>query len=87
MFGPTHLTDIWRQWCPTDGQLAWVFDPGDSNQVNGNLVFYYFGFNSSDIEELMVKKMSSGLGSSVSAAKYTILLWRSVPSLLMAFLF
>lgn len=43
MFGDTHLRDFFKKWRKTEGQLEWVMDPGDPNQVEEELEMYYLG--------------------------------------------
>ena len=42
MFAPGHMDSIWKLWRPSEKQRAWVFCPGDPNQVIEEMVMYYF---------------------------------------------
>ena len=61
MFGDAHLHEIWRKWRFTVGQLNWVFNPGDPNQVDDELVFYYFGFLASAVYACLEDRKANGL--------------------------
>lgn len=61
MFGDAHLREIWVEWRPTDGQLNWVFNPGDPTQVDNELVFYYLAFIASAVHACLDSKIESGL--------------------------
>lgn len=55
MFGSTHLMDIFCEWRPTEGQLKWVMNPGDPNQVEEEIVMFYFGTVASDVHVILQK--------------------------------
>ena len=39
-FAATHLEDVISSWRTTTGQLKWVLNPGDPNQIDEELVMY-----------------------------------------------
>jgi hypothetical protein len=43
MFGFSHLVDFFSLWRKTDGQLKWVMEPGDPNQIEDELIMMIFG--------------------------------------------
>ena len=40
LFGMSHLEDIFSCWRTSIGQLKWVMNPGDPNQIDSELVMY-----------------------------------------------
>jgi len=40
LFAKSHLEDVFSSWRTSEGQLKWVMNPGDPNQINAELVMY-----------------------------------------------
>jgi len=59
-FGQTHLEDFFSCWRPTDGQLRWVMNPGDPNQINAELTMYVLGMYSAAILSALKMKAAAG---------------------------
>ena len=60
LFGPAHMQEIWKACCPSIAQLNWVMCPGDPNQVDDKLIWYYFALNTSAILALWSEHVTSG---------------------------
>ena len=58
-FGQTHLEDIFSCWRPTEGQLRWVLNPGDPNQINAELIMYVLGMYAAAIRSALIGKANS----------------------------
>jgi hypothetical protein len=69
MFAEAHMDAIWMQWRPSDKQRAWVFNPGDPNQVDSELIMYYFAMISSAVLACKEEKENNGDTSGITAAE------------------
>lgn len=69
MFALGHMNQIWKHWRPTDKQLAWVFIPGDPNQVDAELIMYYYALIASVIFACLDDKKASGDVTGISAVE------------------
>ena len=60
LFGPAHMREVWRFFCASEVQLAWVMCPGDPNQVDDELVWYLFALVVSAILALWEELAENG---------------------------
>ncbi len=67
MFGSAHLREIWAHWRSTKAQLDWVMSPGDPNQVEDEMVMYYFGAIAAAIKELIDHREKCNQSTDISA--------------------
>jgi hypothetical protein len=67
MFGSAHLREVWGHWRSTTAQLDWVMRPGDPNQVEDELVMYYYGAIAAAIKELIDRRKEKDEDTDISA--------------------
>lgn len=67
-FGKSHLEDFFSCWRPTEGQLRWVMDPGDPNQINAELIMYVLGMYSAAISSLLRIGAVEGEGEDIQVS-------------------
>lgn len=53
LFAKAHLEDFFSSWRTSEGQLKWVMNPGDPNQINAELVMYVLGIYVSAMRSLL----------------------------------
>ena len=56
LFGMSHLEDIFSCWRTSIGQLKWVMNPGDPNQIDSELVMYVLAIYVAAIRALIKTK-------------------------------
>ena len=69
MFGLAHMIKIWSIWHQSPGQLGWVLNPGNPNQVYEELIMYYFALIAAAVLACLEVKLSVGDMSGVSAVE------------------
>jgi hypothetical protein len=53
LFGKSHLEDVFSSWRTSIGQLKWVLNPGDPNQIDAELVMYILGMDVAALRSLI----------------------------------
>ena len=56
LFGQSHLEDVFSCWRTTLGQLNWVMNPGDPNQIDCELAMYVLAVYISGMRGLIETK-------------------------------
>jgi len=65
-FGKSHMEDIFSCWRPTEGQLRWVMNPGDPNQISAELSMYVLAMYSAAIQSCLKTKASSASSDQIT---------------------
>jgi hypothetical protein len=73
MFGASHLVDFFSLWRKTDGQLKWVMEPGDPNQIEDELIMMIFGLLIDAIMGLIATKRKDDPGASFDISAVDVL--------------
>ena len=59
IFGLSHLHDIFSTWRTTSGQLKWVMQPSNPNQIQEELVMYTLAMYVSAIQSLLKSRQNN----------------------------
>jgi hypothetical protein len=73
MFGFSHLVDFFSLWRKTDGQLKWVMEPGDPNQIEDELIMMRFGLLIDGIMGLLKTKRQNDSSASFEISAVDVL--------------
>ena len=68
-FGKSLLEDVFSCWRETEGQLNWVLNPGDPNQINTELVMYILGMYAAAIRSILDTDTSDTRKIEISSRK------------------
>ena len=66
-FVASHLEDFFSCWHESKGQLRWVMNPGDPNQISTELAMYVLGIYAAVIHSHLSIKAASEEGESIDA--------------------
>jgi hypothetical protein len=68
-FGKSHLEDVFSCWRPSEGQLRWVMNPGDPNQISAELSMYVLAMYSAAIRSCLQTKARNNADNSCDEIK------------------
>ena len=66
-FAASHLEDFFSCWRESEGQLRWVMNPGDPNQISAELAMYVLGIYAAAIHSHLSIKAASEEDESINA--------------------
>ena len=58
IFANSHLNDVFSSWRTTNGQLKWVTEPGDPNQIESELPMYVLGMYTGAMRAMLIVKIA-----------------------------
>jgi hypothetical protein len=67
LFGKSHMEDFFSSWRTSEGQLKWVLNPGDPNQIDTELGMYVLGIYVSAVRAV-IKHKGPGTAFSISSS-------------------